>query len=479
MVAVEGLRREDERRKQEAEAERLAQERQNTGANWAKAVAQIITGDEIAIRSVIAGDTKSLLANADSADTAQLILHMTIFMAFIAAGQAGTSAGARSGMSGGRGTGVSARGMPEDVYAEAEQRGTPIQRSARTDAMLQDLTTEYSQLSPIEQHRTSIRVLYHRMQYHLELADEAFAERDMSRYELERSTANVFDTARRRHAEDLNQIKVDARLKTQAERAEISRRTDTYLKERESVHGLNPFYLNEIEIRAEKFRGRQWETEAEFRRSVDEYIEFRIRYNTYIRQCEALDVEPKTLGDYYRENDYTEPKDYNDFLRWSSDRMLDDLEAKRKAEANAVEEESLANVNEETPLIETEDAELDEYHRANPARRQELLQRKAHVQKFLEAYEKYRLSLAVAGTASAVPFASADDTTVPDIHYDDDVSDLETEPDIDSEPEKELQILPEIRSVNTDLPEERPVSDMPVLVYSDAEMNLDNYNFVY
>lgn len=476
MVAVEGLRREEERRKQEAEAQRLAEEQANTAGNWTKAVIQVITGDETAIRSAIAGDTKTLLANANSADTTMVILHMTIFMAFIVAGEAGTSAGARAG---GRGVGVSARVMPEEVYTEAEARGTPIQRSARTDAMLEDLTTEYNSLSPAEQHRTSIRVLYHRMQYHLQLADEAFAERDMARYELERSTADVLDSARRRHADDLNRMNVEARQATLAERAETTARVDAYLKERESANGLNPYYLNEIEIRFEQFKGRRWESEEEFRAFVDEYIEFRIRYNTYVRQCEALDVEPQTLGDFYQQNGYTNPKDYNDFLRWSSNKMLDDLEAKKQAERDALEPneaertEPADAVDETTPLIE--EADLDEYHRADPERRQEILRRKSKAQKFLEAYEKYRLSLTVAGTLGALPFVSAESDGTPP----------PPPPPADTEPPREKPREPPQESIAPQ-PQPQPENGespeqalLPVLLYANAEMDLGQYNFVY
>lgn len=472
MVAIEGIRREEERRKQEAEAQRLAEEQANTAGNWTKAVIQVITGDETAIRSAIAGDTKTLLANADSADTTMLILHMTIFMAFIVAGEAGTSAGARAG---GRGVGVSARVMPEEVYTEAEARGTPIQRSARTDAMLEDLTSEYNSLSPAEQHRTSIRVLYHRMQYHLQLADEAFAERDMARYELERSTADVLDSARRRHADDLNRMNVEARQASLAERAETTARVDAYLKERESANGLDPYYLNEIEIRFEQFKGRRWASEEEFRAFVDEYIEFRIRYNTYVRQCEALDVEPQTLGDFYQQNGYTNPKDYNDFLRWSSNKMLDDLEAKKQAERDALEPneaertEPADDVDETTPLIE--DSELDEYHRADPERRQEILRRKSKATKFLEAYEKYRLSLTVAGTLGSLPFVSAESDGTPP----------PPPPPADTEPQIEKTREPPQESIapQSEIGKSPEQALLPVLLYSNAEMNLSQYNFVY
>lgn len=474
MVAIEGIRREEERRKQEAEAQRLAEEQANTAGNWTKAVIQVITGDETAIRSAIAGDTKTLLANADSADTTMVILHMTIFMAFIVAGEAGTSAGARAG---GRGVGVSARVMPEEVYTEAEARGTPIQRSARTDAMLEDLTSEYNSLSPAEQHRTSIRVLYHRMQYHLQLADEAFAERDMARYELERSTADVLDSARRRHADDLNRMNVEARQASLAERAETTARVDAYLKERESANGLDPYYLNEIEIRFEQFKGRRWANEEEFRAFVDEYIEFRIRYNTYVRQCEALDVEPQTLGDFYQQNGYTNPKDYNDFLRWSSNKMLDDLEAKKQAERDALEPneaertEPADDVDETTPLIE--DSELDEYHRADPERRQEILRRKSKATKFLEAYEKYRLSLTVAGTLGSLPFVSAENDGTPPPPPPPTPADTEPQIEKTREPPQE-SIAPQ-----SEIGESPEQALLPVLLYSNAEMNLSLYNFVY
>ena len=477
MVAIEGIRREEERRKQEAEAQRLAEEQANTAGNWTKAVIQVITGDETAIRSAIAGDTKTLLANADSADTTMLILHMTIFMAFIVAGEAGTSAGARAGRAGGRGVGVSARVMPEEVYTEAEARGTPIQRSARTDAMLEDLTSEYNSLSPAEQHRTSIRVLYHRMQYHLQLADEAFAERDMARYELERSTADVLDSARRRHADDLNRMNVEARQASLAERAEKTARVDAYLKERESANGLDPYYLNEIEIRFEQFKGRRWASEEEFRAFVDEYIEFRIRYNTYVRQCEALDVEPQTLGDFYQQNGYTNPKDYNDFLRWSSNKMLDDLEAKKQAERDALEPneaertEPADDVDENTPLIE--DSELDEYHRADPERRQEILRRKSKATKFLEAYEKYRLSLTVAGTLGSLPFVSAENDGTPPPPPPPTPADTELPREKAREPPQE-SIAPQ-----SEIGESPEQALLPVLLYSNAEMNLSQYNFVY
>jgi hypothetical protein len=475
MVAIEGIRREEERRKQEAEAQRLAEEQANTAGNWTKAVIQVITGDETAIRSAIAGDTKTLLANADSADTTMLILHMTIFMAFIVAGEAGTSAGARAGRAGGRGFGVSARVMPEEVYTEAEARGTPIQRSARTDAMLEDLTAEYNSLSPAEQHRTSIRVLYHRMQYHLQLADEAFAERDMARYELERSTADVLDSARRRHADDLNRMNVEARQASLAERAETTARVDAYLKERESANGLDPYYLNEIEIRFEQFKGRRWESEEEFRAFVDEYIEFRIRYNTYVRQCEALDVEPQTLGDFYQQNGYTNPKDYNDFLRWSSNKMLDDLEAKKQAERDALEpnEAERTEPDETTPLIE--DSELDEYHRADPERRQEILRRKSKATKFLEAYEKYRLSLTVAGTLGALPFVSAESDSTPP------PAPAPSPPPADTELPREKAREPPQESIapQSEIGESPEQALLPVLLYANAEINLSQYNFVY
>jgi len=305
MVATEGLRRQEEqRKKQEAEEAKLREGKSNA-SNWSKAVVQILTGDETALRSAVRGDTKSLLANAQQADPAMIALQATVFIAFIVAGEGGARMGRRSS---GQGLGVSNRIVPEDVYAEAEAQGTPIQRGGNVDAMLNDLVENYNNLEPLQQHQASARVMQAQREHYLEIANEAYRNGDMETYQANKETAETYESIRGRHQREADHIETEAReakrVSNESERNAIRERVMQHMREQEQIHGLSRVPLPEGDIIY--MTGREWSNEADFTSFVNDYIRHR------------MSDQQHSMYEYRQENGRY-PQSYEELESWGEE----------------------------------------------------------------------------------------------------------------------------------------------------------------